>query len=394
MPRPVLRLFCIAIVARTPYAATGLLLIVRTKELTGSYAASGLVAGAASVALALVSPWVGRLVDRNGQTDRAARGGRPECERADRLRPAAVMARRSACSSAARRSPAPPRRRSARACGRCTRRSWTASALHRVFAIESAALEVTYILGPLLMLAIASLAGTGTALVISAAALGGGTLVFSATRESRTWRAPPSDVRAAARRRAALAGPADDRDRDRAGGRDVRSDRGRGAGGLPGRRVEGRDGAAAGDLGARLDARRPARGARRRAGRRRALDRAAARGARRRRSRARPGLRAVRARAAAARGRRRDRAAARDRLQRRRPRHPGRRADRGVRLADDRDRRRDLRRIGARGRARRRRRPGRGLRRRGRRRPRSRARSPARAAARSRLPPGVAAGNP
>src|SRR5438045_2026996 len=68
MPRPVLRLFLIAIVARTPYAAISLLLIVRTKELTGSYAASGLVVGALSVALAVASPWIGRLVDRRGQT--------------------------------------------------------------------------------------------------------------------------------------------------------------------------------------------------------------------------------------------------------------------------------------------------------------------------------------
>jgi hypothetical protein len=53
MPRPVLRLFSIALVARTPYAAVGLLLIIRTKELTGSYAASGLVAAAGSIALGI-----------------------------------------------------------------------------------------------------------------------------------------------------------------------------------------------------------------------------------------------------------------------------------------------------------------------------------------------------
>src|SRR5204863_106206 len=68
MPRPVLRLFLIAIVARTPYAAISLLLIVRTKELTGSYAASGLVVAGLSIAIATTSPWVGRMVDRRGQT--------------------------------------------------------------------------------------------------------------------------------------------------------------------------------------------------------------------------------------------------------------------------------------------------------------------------------------
>src|SRR5438046_10600822 len=67
VPRSVIRLFCIAIVARTPFAAISLLLIVRTKELTGSYAASGLVVGAMSVALAICAPCIGRVVDRHGQ---------------------------------------------------------------------------------------------------------------------------------------------------------------------------------------------------------------------------------------------------------------------------------------------------------------------------------------
>jgi predicted MFS family arabinose efflux permease len=204
MPRPVLRLFCIAIVARTPYAATGLLLIVRTKELTGSYAASGLVAGAASVALALVSPAVGRLVDRDGQTtvlrvavvlNASALTGFGLLPHGT---PLGLLVGCAALSGAA----TPP-------IGACLRTLYPTlvegERLHRVFAIESATLEVTYILGPLLMLAIASLAGTGTALVISAAALGGGTLVFSATRESRAWRAPPSGV--ARRRGGALRSP-------------------------------------------------------------------------------------------------------------------------------------------------------------------------------------------
>ena len=55
------------------------------------------------------------------------------------------------------------------------------------------------------------------------------------------------------------------------------------------------------------------------------------------------------------------RAVARDRLQARRPRRTPQRPDRGVRLAHDRRRDRPRRRLGARGRARRRRRPGRGF---------------------------------
>jgi predicted MFS family arabinose efflux permease len=140
-----------------------------------------------------VSPWVGRLVDRNGQTTvlRVAvvlnAGALTTFGLLAHGTPFGLLVACAAVSGAA----APP-------IGACMRTLYPAlvdgELLHRVFAIESAALELTYILGPLLMLAVASLAGTGTALVVSAAALGGGTLVFSATRESRAWRAPAAGV--------------------------------------------------------------------------------------------------------------------------------------------------------------------------------------------------------
>ena len=201
MPRSALRLFAIAIVARTPYAAVGLLLIVRTKELTGSYAASGLVTAAASLALAVVSPAVGRLVDRTGQTIvlRTAVALNTTALVTFGLLPHGTpLAALVGCALLAGISTPP--------IGACLRALYATlvdgERLHRIFAIESAALELTYIAGPLLMLGIASVAGTGTALVLAAAALGAGTLVFSATRESRGWSgsADPSDERGGALR--------------------------------------------------------------------------------------------------------------------------------------------------------------------------------------------------
>jgi predicted MFS family arabinose efflux permease len=44
------------------------------------------------------------------------------------------------------------------------------------------------------MLAIASIAGTGTAVIVAGATLGAGTLVFAAMRESRAWRATARDA--------------------------------------------------------------------------------------------------------------------------------------------------------------------------------------------------------
>jgi MFS family permease len=189
MPRPVIRLFAISILARMPLAAVGLLFIVRTKELTGSYAASGLVAGVASTANALSAPALGRLVDRRGQTavlhvcaalaagtivvfallpDGVAVGGPLAC--------AAVFG-----------VAMPP-------LGACLRTLYPAlldgDRIHRAYALESAALELTYIAGPLLLLGIASAAGAATALLVAAALLAAGTVAFAASRESRAWRAP------------------------------------------------------------------------------------------------------------------------------------------------------------------------------------------------------------
>jgi predicted MFS family arabinose efflux permease len=187
VPRPVLRLFAITIVARTPFAAVGLLLIIRTKELTGSYAASGLVAGAASIAIAISSPWVGRVVDRRGQT-LVLRVASTLCAAAivtfALLPDGAPLAALVACALVAGAATPP--------IGACMKTLYSTllegDALRRIYALESAALELTYIIGPVLMLAIASAAGTAIALIASAAFLSAGTLVFSATRESRGWR--------------------------------------------------------------------------------------------------------------------------------------------------------------------------------------------------------------
>jgi predicted MFS family arabinose efflux permease len=196
VPRPVRRLFLIAIVARTPYAAISLLLIVRTKELTGSYAASGLVVGALSVAIAVASPWIGRLVDRRGQTGvlrmtvALSAAALVTFGLLPRGTPLIVLMACAAVAGAA----TPP-------IGACMRTLYgtllDGNRLHRVYALESAALEITYIAGPVLMLAIASIAGTGTAVILAGATLGAGTLVFAATRESRAWRGTARDAAAA-----------------------------------------------------------------------------------------------------------------------------------------------------------------------------------------------------
>ena len=64
----VARLLSSAVVGRMPTAMAGLALVLLVREGGGSYAVAGMVAGAYSIALAVTSPLLGRLVDRVGQT--------------------------------------------------------------------------------------------------------------------------------------------------------------------------------------------------------------------------------------------------------------------------------------------------------------------------------------
>src|SRR4051812_10901623 len=61
-------LFGASCVARLPMGALGLLLVLHTHELTGSYADGGLASGAYALAIGISNPALARLIDRRGQT--------------------------------------------------------------------------------------------------------------------------------------------------------------------------------------------------------------------------------------------------------------------------------------------------------------------------------------
>src|SRR6478672_10588129 len=84
----VLSLFVASCVARLPMGAIGLLLVLHTQALTGSYAAGGLAAGAYALALGLSNPVLGRVHAR--ALAYAARRPRPAPRR---LRPRGGRAR-------------------------------------------------------------------------------------------------------------------------------------------------------------------------------------------------------------------------------------------------------------------------------------------------------------
>lgn len=177
-----------SLVGRLPYAAIGLLLILRVRELGGDYADGGVAAGAFALGLACMAPFIGRLVDVHGQaavlipTALACAVPLGAIALVPDTTPVAVVAGLAALAgmtfpplSGAMRALwpelVPPARR------------------HAIFALESAGLELTFILGPLLLVgALAALTSPGLGLVACAGLILAGTLAFASAPSSRRWR--------------------------------------------------------------------------------------------------------------------------------------------------------------------------------------------------------------
>jgi MFS family permease len=181
------RLLATSIVARIPLAAMSVVLIVHAHALTGSYAIAGLVAGVNGIALAVLAPLLGRMVDDRGQgpvlLGAAAVSGAALAAAAllPHDAPAAALVALAAIAGAT-----PP-------LGACLRTLWPAvfddpADVQAAFALESAVLELTYISGPLVFLTLGTIVSTRVALAGMAALLVAGTIVFAAQPASRAWR--------------------------------------------------------------------------------------------------------------------------------------------------------------------------------------------------------------
>jgi MFS family permease len=184
----VLSLFVASCVARLPMGAIGLLLVLHTQALTGSYAAGGLAAGAYALALGLSNPALGRVADRRGQT-LVLRAGAPVAAAAivavALLPAAAPQGAIVACAVVAGFAQPPV--------GACMRALWPTllpgpDRRHAAYALEAAALEVVYICGPVVIVAGVGSWSTAAALIVCAAGLLAGDLAFSAHPASRGWR--------------------------------------------------------------------------------------------------------------------------------------------------------------------------------------------------------------
>ena len=190
-----LRLAAVSIVARLPMAMLSIALLVHVRHLTGSFATAGIVAGAFAVSLGVGGPLLGRLVDRRGQT---------KVLLASALVAGAALAGTAALPAGA---PVPVLVALAVVLGlstppvdSCLRAILPAvirdrEALRAAYAAESAAVELTWIVGPPLVLLVGVAWSTSAALVVAGAVLVAGTAVFAAQPASRAWRPAPAPAR-------------------------------------------------------------------------------------------------------------------------------------------------------------------------------------------------------
>ena len=186
----VLPVFLAGCVARLPMGALSLLAILRTHEITGSFARGGLVAAAYTLALGFSNPALARLVDRTGQTA-VLRIGAVVCASAVTafalLPDGAPLGAMIACMIVGGAAQPPV--------GACMRALWpklarTADLRHAAYALEGVTMEIIYICGPVVIVGGIGSWSITAALLACAAALLAGDLAFSVQRISREWRPP------------------------------------------------------------------------------------------------------------------------------------------------------------------------------------------------------------
>jgi MFS family permease len=183
------RLFLASMAGRLPASALGLVLILHVRHLTGSFAAGGAVAGAYALANGVTAPLLGRLVDRRGQGPVLVPAALVSATAivAVALLPHGVAVAPAIALAALSGATFPP-------LGPCLRTLWPAmlgaepGRMHAAFSLEAAALEATYIVGPVVIAGALGAWSTAAATLACAALLLGGVLAFCAHAASRAWR--------------------------------------------------------------------------------------------------------------------------------------------------------------------------------------------------------------
>ena len=198
------RAFLVMVISRLPMGAVALVLILRTREVTGSYAAGGLVAAANALGHGIGGPILGRMIDRRGQTGVLVAAGLANGAAlvTFALLPAgSPLIAAIACALVAGFAMPPT--------GPSLRAIWGTQLTdedqrHRAYSFESAVFELVYIAGPLLFVGLVGSQSLAAAAAACGLVTAVGTFLFAATSISRGWR--PTGDRADSRA-GALQGP-------------------------------------------------------------------------------------------------------------------------------------------------------------------------------------------
>ncbi|HTU29527.1 MAG TPA: MFS transporter [Solirubrobacteraceae bacterium] len=177
-----------SLIARLPLAMFSLAILVHARQLSGSFAVAGLASSAYAVCGAISAPSLGRVIDRTGQTRVLLMGSAAS---AGILIGLGILGRGASpvlivglAAAAGLTTPPLP------ACVRTLLPAIVAdpSQLPRLFAVESTALELTFVIGPPLVLSLGAIWSPGGALVVSGLVLLAGTIAFALQPPSRRWR--------------------------------------------------------------------------------------------------------------------------------------------------------------------------------------------------------------
>lgn len=184
----VARLVPAAMIGRAPVGMTSLALVLVVRHLGESYATAGLVVAAYAVSAGVTAPLVGRLIDRVGQTRVLLACGTGCCAAFAALAAAAQLGWRPLLAPLAALAGVllPP-------LAPCMRALWSTllgrgPALQAAFSLEAAGQEINFIVGPLLVVALAAAASPAVAMLVIGLLAFGGTLWFATSPASRAWR--------------------------------------------------------------------------------------------------------------------------------------------------------------------------------------------------------------
>lgn len=167
-----------AIVARVPPASTGLLLVIAMHDCGHGYATAGACSAAVATGMALGSPFVGRLIDRRGQTTvlLATAVVAFAAMAAFAVAPRGTPTFASVLLVLAIGGAAPP-------VPSCARAIWSVTLDKRAFgaavSLEASLQELAFMLGALIIVAVATACGATAAMLAVGAVLAATTLAFA-----------------------------------------------------------------------------------------------------------------------------------------------------------------------------------------------------------------------